>query len=129
MVILNAFSDLIVVVHNANVCLEKGLLEEAKHQAPITDTDQYCFVCLRRSWNDLSREITLLSRWQRLDVACHARLSKLCPSNIHTAQLLRQKELHQRRLIGSAACLKANEKFVDWQNGKGHLLWCHGSGK
>ncbi|KAI8197106.1 hypothetical protein KHU50_009867 [Colletotrichum sp. SAR 10_65] len=31
-------------------------------------------------------------------------------------------------LIGSAACLTVNEKFVDWQNGKGHLLWCHGSG-
>ncbi|KAI8268316.1 hypothetical protein K4K58_005454 [Colletotrichum sp. SAR11_239] len=126
-VILNAFTELVVVVHKANLCLEKGLSEDANHQETVRNTDTDCFARLRKSWDELSREITLLSRWQRLDIARHARLGKLCAGNTHTVQLLKQKELHQRRIVGSAARLTANEKFVDWQNGKGRLLWYHGS--
>ncbi|KAI8151948.1 ankyrin [Colletotrichum sp. SAR 10_70] len=101
-VILNAFTELVVVIQKANFCLEKALSEEANRPETVKDTDRDCFARLRRSWDELSREITLLSRWQRLSIARHARLGKLCPG------------------------LTANENFVDWQNGKGHLLWCHG---
>lgn len=76
--------------------------------------------------SQLSVDTYLLMKWQKIATAQAELLNSLCSNEYHTAQLLKQKELHGTRLENSGMWALTDEKFKSWHGDAGGILWCPG---
>lgn len=76
--------------------------------------------------SQLSVDTYLLMKWQKIATVQAELLNSLCSSEYHTAQLLKQKELHGTRLENSGMWALNDEKFKSWHGDGGGILWCPG---
>lgn len=76
--------------------------------------------------SQLSVDTYLLMKWQKIATVQAELLNSLCSSEYHTAQLLKQKELHSTRLRNSGMWALNDEKFKSWCGDSGGILWCSG---